>query len=378
MTVRRYAEFALSPKSLWLTALLLIGLLGVGAAGIFVYQDQGAQKQSAKQTSQALPVSFVASIDTMKESKDTESDPLTVLQIAADVTLCAHLNTNFITVDTHYDEDAYMARWVAAIRASGKHVWFRASFKGWGADASRALSPSQFLQQMHTFIISHPDLFRAGDMFDPNAEPENGAYWRLTYGPQWSWQPPAPNLATDAFNRFVVGLADTAEEAFQQVGLKGKVAIVNSVNPWLAEHPQVLYDSTIRRLGNIVTVDAYPDAETTAQSIAARAWTQQLKRIHDVRSEARILIGEMGYSNTMPVDDETQRAVLSAELDALSSVPYLLGVNYWVGAGTNSSGGYTHIFAGTRGNWFLRPAASVLSAFYGAKLRSGALTPVTQ
>jgi hypothetical protein len=298
---------------------------------------------------------------------------LTVSQIAADVNLCARLNTNYITVDTHYDEDVYMAQWVAAIRASGKHVWFRASFKDWGANPSDALSPSEYLQQLHTFILGHPNLFRAGDIFDPNAEPENSAHWRLTYGPQWSWQPPAPNPATDAFNDFVVGLVDTTEAAFQQLGLKGVVAIVNSVDPWLAEHPQVLYSSTIQRLGNIVTVDAYPDAETTTPSIAARAWTQQLERIHDARPEARILIGEMGYSNAMPVDDETQRAVLSAELDALSSVPYLIGINYWVGAGTNSSGGYTHIFAGAKGAWFLRPAAGALSAFYGAKSRSSAL-----
>jgi hypothetical protein len=361
------------PKSVWLTVLLLIGVLGVVTVGILAYQGPWGQKQIAKQTSQSLPVSFVASIDTMKESRDTESTQLTAAEIAEDVDLCARLNTNYITVDTHYDEDAYMAQWVAAIRASGKQAWFRASFKDWGSDSSHALSPDQYLQRLQAFIISHPDLFRAGDIFDPNAEPENSSYWRLTYGPQWSWQPAAPNPATDAFNNFVVALADTAAEAFQQVGLKGMVAIVNSVDPWLAEHPQVLYDSTIRDMGNIVTVDAYPDAETTTPSIAARDWTQQLKRIHDARPEARILIGEMGYSNAMPVDDEIQRAVLSAELDALSLVPYLIGVNYWVGAGTDSSGGYTHIFAGAKGAWFLRPAASALSAFYGAK--SSALMP---
>ena len=92
----------------------------------------------------------------------------------------------------------------------------------------------------------------------------------MTYGPQWSWQPSAPNPATDAFNDFVVGLVDTTEAAFQQLGLKGVVAIVNSVDPWLAEHSQALCSSTIQRLGNIVTVDAYPDAETTTPSIAAR------------------------------------------------------------------------------------------------------------
>jgi hypothetical protein len=378
LTLRRHADFAVSPKRIWLTAILLIGVLGAATFGILGRQGYRGREQLAAQTPQALPVSFVASIDTMKESRDTEFNPLTAAEIAADVDLCASLNTNYITVDTHYDEDAYMAQWVAAIRASGKHVWFRASYKEWGADPPRTLSPSQYLQQLHTFILSHPDLFRAGDIFDPNAEPENGSYWRLTYGPHWSWQPVAPNPATDAVNSFIVALADTAEAAFQQLGLKGAIAIVNSIDPWMAEHPQALYPSTIQRLRNIVTIDAYPDDISTTPSAAASAWAQQLQRIHDARPGARILIGEMGYSNAIPVDDETQHAVLSAELDALSSVPYLVGVNYWVGAGTNSSGGYTHIFAGARGSWFLRPAASALSAFYGVKSRARAHAPVAR
>ncbi len=87
-------------------------------------------------------------------------------------------------------------------------------------------------------------------------------------------------------------------------------------------------------------------------------------RIHVARPTARILIGEMGYSNELPVDDKTQETVLKEELNALSSVSYLAGINYWVGAGNDDSGGYTHIFTGNTGHWSLRPAAYVLASFY--------------
>ena len=72
----------------------------------------------------------------------------------------------------------------------------------------------------------------------------------------------------------------------------------------------------------------------------------------------------MGYSNAINVSDATQDAVLKAEFAGMATVPYIVGANYWVGAGTSNSGGYTHLFAGNTGAWTLRPAAHDLAAFY--------------
>lgn len=312
---------------------------------------------------QAAMSRFVASIDTMKESKDTDSSgQLTDAQIAADINLCASLNTTHITVDTHYDADTYMARWVQAIRKTGKHVWFRPGFAGWGTRAHGLITPTTYLKNLRAFILSHSGLFQPGDIFDANAEPENGRYWGATYGSAWSHQ--GPNKGTDDYNAFLVGLTETADQAFQQLGIKGVLTTVHSTNPWIAEHPEILYPSTVERMGNLITVDAYPDEKTTDPAVAANAWMRQLMRIHTARPAARIFIGEMGYSNKLPVDDQTQAAVLKEELDALSSVSYLAGINYWVGAGSASSGGYTYIFTGSAGHWSPRPAAYVLAAFY--------------
>jgi hypothetical protein len=355
---KTFVQTVIHIKHPLLLALLLV--LAVAAPLVFF------NRQHQQEELQRARTSFITSIDTMKESKDTDSaTQLTNEQIANDIYLCASLNPNYITVDTHYDEDTYLARWVRAIRATGKHVWFRSSFRGWGTGDNGLMTPTLYLSQLRTFILTHPGLFQPGDIFDENAEPENGRYWGATYGANWSSQ--APNQATDEFNAFLVGLTETADQALQQVGVKGVITTIHSTDPWTAEHPEILYPSTVQHMGNLVTVDAYPDATTTNPATAANAWVEQLMRIHVARPPARILIGEMGYSNELPVDDRTQAAVLKEELKALSSVSYLAGINYWVGAGTAASGGYTHIFTGNTGHWSLRPAAYVLASFYSRK-----------
>ena len=338
--------------------LLLVFALIVAVVLLLVFYNRQRQEEQ-----QRPRTSFITSIDTMKESKDTGySTQLTDEQIANDIYLCTSLNPNYITVDTHYDKDTYLVRWVRAIRATGKRVWFRPGFAEWGTGANGIITPTMYLSKLRTFILTHPSLFQPGDIFDENAEPENGWYWGAMYGADWSSR--APNKATDDFNSFLVGLTDTADQAFQQLGIRGVVTTIHSTDPWIAEHPEILYPSTVQHMGNLITVDAYPDANTTDPAKAANAWVQQLIRIHAARPNARILIGEMGYSNELPVDDATQETVLKEELSALVSVPYLAGINYWVGAGTNASGGYTHIFKGNTGFWSLRPAAYVLADFY--------------
>ena len=56
------------------------------------------------------------------------------------------------------------------------------------------------------------------------------------------------------------------------------------------------------------------------------------------------LVGEWGYSERINVGDATQASVIQAEVNAFSTVPYLLRTNYWVGPGWEGDGGYTQIF----------------------------------
>ena len=95
----------------------------------------------------AAPQLEFTSIDTMKESMDTDSWGLTATEIADDVNLAASLNPTYITVDTHMNNPAYMAEWVNAVRATGKHVWFRIHWNHWEGDngTSPDMTPSQYL-----------------------------------------------------------------------------------------------------------------------------------------------------------------------------------------------------------------------------------------
>lgn len=318
--------------------------------------------------------SFVASVDTMKESMDTETRPLTDAQIANDVNLAASLNVTHITVDTHWDYPAYAQKWINAIRAAGKHVWFRMHPNQWENNngTTGIMTPSQYLAAETAYITGHPTFFQSGDILDMNPEPENGLYWKATYGN--SWTSGAPNTATDDFNSFYINVTETANTALAQIGVSSVITNIRSTNSWFAMNPSSLYQSTVNHMG-VVTIDSYPDQDTTDPTTAATNRINELTQIENIRG-VPIIIAEIGYSNHINVDDATQNNVLTAELNAIEPLNYIAGMNYWVGAGTSNSGGYTHIFAGSNGNWTLRPAAITLSNFYAKKLASPTSTPV--
>jgi hypothetical protein len=163
------------------------------------------------------PSSFFASIDTMKVSRDTENHPLSWREITNIVNLSSSINTNYITVDTEWDYADYMQQWINAIRATGRHVWFRIHPNQWEGinGATGIMTPSQYEAAERIFITSHPSFFRPDDILDSCPEPENGLYWHAKYGKNWSVN--APNAATREFNAFLRDTTDTANSALGQV-----------------------------------------------------------------------------------------------------------------------------------------------------------------
>ncbi len=323
----------------------------------------------APSSSQPLPTptssSFFASIDTMMVSRDTQRHPLSDQEIKQIIQLSASLNTNYITVDTHWDYPAYMIRWIDAIRATGRHVWFRSHPDKWENNngAVGIMTPEEYKRVERAFILAHPTYFRPKDIFDPCPEPEQGHYWFARYGNKWTSQ--APNNATKAYNTFLRETSDVADTAFHEKGIQGVITNLRSTNVFFATHPDVLEKKTAGKFGYI-TLDSYPDESTTDPNTAAQAHRDELQAIEDIW-HLPIVVGEMGYSNKIEVDDTIQQAVLKAEFATLGGLPYLAGVNYWVGAGTNTSGGYTYIFTRSNNTWSLRPAAQEVSAFYKLK-----------
>jgi hypothetical protein len=342
-----------------LAALLIIVLLLL--AGYFAYSRLFGVYPRPSGSKQP----FFASIDTMKESRDTETHPISQAEIARIVQLSASLNTNYITVDTHWNYPGYMKKWIDAIRASGRYVWFRTQPNEWEDDngSTGIMTPQQYEAAERQFILAHPSFFQPGDIFDPCSEPENGLYWKAHYGDTWADH--APNAATQAYNAFLLATTNVANAALHQDGISSVITTVHSTNSFFASSPSILESKTVHQFGYI-TVDSYPEGNTTNPAAAAQARIDELNRIENLW-HVPIIIGEMGYSNSVPVGDATQQAVLQAELDAIEKLPYVAGLNYWVGAGTNNSGGYTHIFTKTPEGWALRPAAHNLAAFFKEK-----------
>ncbi len=314
-------------------------------------------------TTTTLP--FLASVDTMKVSRDTETRPLSQQEIMQIVKMTASLHTNYITVDTDWEYPAYMQEWITAIRVTGNHIWFRGHPNQWenSNGAEGLMTPGMYEETEQQFILAHPNFFQPGDIFDPCSEPEDGHYWEARYGTQWTSN--APNVATHAFNLFLRGTTDVANAAFQQLGINGVITTVHSTNSFFASQPGELEAATVAQFGYL-TVDSYPEQSTTDAQTAVYARVSELQRIEQLW-HVPIIIGEMGYSNNVQVDDQTQQRVLTAELAAIVQLPYVIGVNYWVGPGSSTDGGYTELIVQHNGVWHMRPAAADLTDFFHAE-----------
>ena len=153
---------------------------------IFVLTKTQGQKLELWQTNQETPelpkrTWEIKSIDTMKYSRDAAgaklNDPTFDQTIEIQIKNIADLGATHVALGTPYDEKfiPYLSRWVAAARRNNLKVWFRGNFSGWeGWFEYPKISRDQHLAMTENFILSHPDLFRDGDIFSPCPECENG------------------------------------------------------------------------------------------------------------------------------------------------------------------------------------------------------------
>ncbi len=337
------------------TVILILTLLVI--ALIASYKGLVGNTISTSDAASMSPVSqdFIASIDTMKESRDTETRPLSGTDIAQDISLIASLNATHITVATNWDYTSYFRQWVTAVHAAGKHIWVRGHPNQWENDngATGMMTPSMYLTYERNFILQNADLFKSGDILDTCSETEQGKYWKSKSSP-WSSQ------TTAEYNQFIRDSITIADAAFAEKKITGVITTIHSVNAYIAKHR--LEKDTIAKMG-VVTIDSYPDQYDTNVS---QAVSHRLSEISGVYNTVHVplIIGEIGYSNKIQVSDQLQKDVLRAEFNAIQQLPYIVGLNYWVGPGGPGHGGYTNIFAGSFGRWTLRPAAYDLKSMF--------------
>jgi len=318
-------------------------------------------------------VPFIASIDTMKESQDTLLHPLTDAQITEDVDTTASLRVTHVTEDVPWDYPRYMYKWIRAIRAAGKHVWFRSTFDAWDDiyGAAPTMTPADYIAALQRFIAAHPGFFRPGDILDPLPEPEIGPYWARTspYGTSWGWKNP-PNATTDAYNTFFVNLTRATRDALHAAGVTGVTTNIRSTNPWFASRPHALYPATVAQIGRVTTDMYVGQATTITPALALRQFQRQIESIERLRG-VPLVLGEFGYSLQGLVSDRQQQAVLAPQLAWMRTQPYIQGANYWHGAGYPSPDTINgaKVFTGTIGAWTPRPAARDLASFFGSEGR---------
>ncbi len=325
---------------------------------------------------------FIGSIDTMKLSKDQAAGGFTAADGQA-VDLAATTAATHITDNASLEYPAVIVSWANRIHADGKSVWFRLNATAGGSlahgdlgDGYPAFAPG-YLTKLHQIMLANPGLFRSGDILDGDAEAENSSWWTNQYGcgVQASCTPcnegatNRPCAPVYQFNHFLVLMTEQEKRDLATLGITGVDTTVHSTDPGTAQNQ--LYRSTVEAMGNRITIDAYPDQGTTDPTTAANAWINALNGWHQTWAakgiDVKVLVGEWGYSNTINVSDSQQQTVIHAEVtQALPTIPFLVGTNYWVGPGSSSSGGYTYIFRQESGVWKLRPAASDISAFYAA------------
>lgn len=347
-------------------ALTLAALIMIAAAIAIPLSEKSrhwhaAAAATGPNTFSRLGRPFIASIDTMKETKDTASNPIPDAKIASDVNVYATVKNKYIAISVPYDFPTYYQRWVAAIRKTGNHIWFRSHWNQWENDYSTAgvMQPSTYLANLSSFLRQHPSFFQSGDIFDGCAECENGKYWTSTWGTGWETH----QSATDAYNQMLIDLTNTADAAFKADGISGIDTRVHSMNGWIAEHTHLLYPSTTTFMGKVTTDSYLGEDPTIAPADSAAAEKAEPDAIYAAQ-KVPVILGEYGYSTRGNVSDTRQEHVLQAMFAMFQTLPYLQGVNYWVGFG-----GGTAIFNGNPGSLSFRPAAYDLSNFFASKNR---------
>ncbi len=317
----------------------------------------------------------ITSVDTMKDSKDTSApkNQLSSAVIQQGVSLAATMAVTHITLDTSYDYPDYYATWVAAIRVTGKSIWFRCHWDAWEGNngAPATLTSAQYLTQTVAFINAHPSFFQSGDIFDACPEAENGAYWNATYGVN-ALTTSAPNTATDAYNQFHLDCKNLMDAAFAANGITGVITGVHSASGFYALTNACLYPATVAKLGYITT-DSYPSGMNSLDpATVAAALVTELNQVAAAHPGVPLVLGETGWHGTFAEPDLLQQQVIAAICATLGSAlapPTMVGMNYWVAQGMDSWPATTRLFSGSRGSWTLRPAALTLSAFYQQQRR---------
>lgn len=296
----------------------------------------------------------IQSIDTMKFSRDTAGQKLNDKsfdkEIDKEMQDIADTGATHVAIGTPYDEMfvPFLERWVRSAREHGLKVWFRGNFSGWeGWFNQPKIDREEHKRLLQAFIINHADLFEDGDIFTGCPEAENGG-------------PGDPRHTGDVagHRQFLIDEHQIMQTSFAQIH-KYVQFDANSMNGDVAQ--LIMDPATTQALGGIVVIDHYVPT------------TQQLADdVHKIaqKSGGKIILGEFGA----PIPDlhgkmtEDQQAQwIHDALDKLSTMPEVIGLNYWT-----NKGGSTALWDENGDK--PRKAVAVMKSFYTPLVLSGVVT----
>lgn len=191
----------------------------------------------------------IQSIDTMKTSRDKARaelyNPQFDGQIERELSAIKSMGANYVAINTPYDDEflPFLKRWVNLARKYNLKVWFRGNFSNWEGwfGYEKNLTPQEHLKKTAEFIEKHPDLFAAGDIFDPCPECENAGFWKQ----------PENNAQ---YNEFIKKEHQVATQSFKKINKNVHANLFSIIG---GRAKEVLTQDTANKLGNIITIDHY-------------------------------------------------------------------------------------------------------------------------
>lgn len=296
-------------------------------------------------------------VDTMKTSRDPSREPITEARLAlmrSELSLIKGLGATHVAISTPYDMEfrTFLRTWVREARAHGLKVWYRGNWcawEGWYGYPKWMDTYDKHVEATVDFLRGHPELFEDGDAFTSCPEAENAAL---------EGDPRATGRAED-YRRFLRDTYDATNRAFADMRKKVHTNWF-SMNGDIGR--DILDRATVEHIGGLVTIDHY-----------VRDVATMIRYVDDIHEKygCKVMIGEFGAplvgidfpKGAAPWPPQEQARFVEEILAVLAKRDYVVGVNYWVGAGLEPD--TTRLFDIAGDACVPRPVANVVRGYFG-------------
>ncbi|GEM_PF-5755415 len=278
----------------------------------------------------------VQSVDMMKVTQDAMRNPADARHIDASMELVNDLGATHVAIETMYDDGGgqfdqigQAQTWVDSIRFADRLVLHRHTDTRYEGFYDQPKTSMDFRPVIHDYIVNNPTLFAPGDIFVPFPEPQNGG----VNGLNGCAQDVCQYDSVEVFNRTLRDYIDVSNEAFAKIGFnEGDIRVghygldgfvVAGLNNPDWEGKTFLEPETVAALGNVITVDHYPDEGDFIGD--------DYKKMEAVHPDAKFAVGEFGPQGHADetVSDEEMVDGYQRALEAFQNDKRIVFVNAW-------------------------------------------------